>query len=123
MRQFIGGLDIYLFVPLIDDEIDFLLHILPFPPISDNSHINGIPLYDQLIIKDIFHDMARIKLPEVDTCITKTDIRVIILVRILKVMFPLHIPTLCFTDQKCVFQISQIIRDSVYADICLLNAV
>ena len=77
---------------------------MPFSSVNDA----GISLYNQFIVQDVFHDMTRIKLPEIDSCITESDICVIIFVRILEISFSLDIPAFCFADQKGILQVFQV---------------
>ncbi len=84
------------------------MHLLIFSPVEDDTNINGISLYNQFIVQDVFHDMTRIKLPEIDSRITEPDICVIIFVWILKISFSLDIPALCFADQKGILQVFQV---------------
>ena len=82
-------LDIELAVSIIDNKNDFLLCVSPFRPIRYDPDVYRVSPPQKLIVNEIFHDMTGIVLPVIQARIPKTDIGIVILVRIVEICFAL----------------------------------
>ncbi len=102
------GLDIVTVVPHIADKINLGLHTLSLFPYLDNPDIYIIPTHQQFIVNRIFHKMRFFLLPEIQTRITKSDVRKIIFMRSIDVLPSFHIITECLFDNECIFEIRKI---------------
>ena len=82
-------LDIELAVSVIDNKIDFLLRVGALCSVGYNADIDRVSPPQKLIVNEIFHDMTGIILPVIQSRIPKTDVGIIILLRIVEICFAL----------------------------------
>ena len=75
-------LDIELAVGVVDNKNDFLLCVGTLCPICYDPDVYRVSPSQKLIVNEIFHDMTGIILPVIQARIPKTDIGIVILVRI-----------------------------------------
>ena len=66
-------LNVQLPVCVVYNKVDLFLNISTVSPIHDNAHIHRITAPDQIVIDQVFHDMSRVILAEIQPCISKTD--------------------------------------------------
>ena len=78
-----------------------------------DPHIDRISSKDQLIVNNIFNYVGTLNLPEVQFCITQSDICCVILVRIFEVLLAFHIISGDFGKQVCIHQVIDIQLDSM----------
>ena len=86
-------------------------------PFNDNADINGITAANQFIVDDIFHDVAGIILPVVQTGIAQSRVTIVIFIRILEVRFPLNIIPPRHPDQEGIDSMSYIRSDQNGIDV------
>lgn len=82
-------LDIELAVSVIDNKIDFFLRVGALCSVGYDADIDRVSPPQKLIVNEIFHDMTGIILPVIQPRIPKTDVGIIILVRIVEICFAL----------------------------------
>lgn len=75
-----GRLNIQPAVPLIYNKIDFLLDIASVSPVNHNAYIHIVSPADQIIVDNVFHNMAGIVLPVIQAGIAQANVCVVILV-------------------------------------------
>ena len=83
------GLNIDFPVSIIDHKVDLLLRIGALCSVGYNADIDRVSPPQKLIVNEIFHDMTGIILPVIQSRIPKTDVGIIILLRIVEICFAL----------------------------------
>ena len=94
------GLNIDFPVSIIDNKVDLLLRIGTLCSVGYNTDIDRVAAPQKLVVDQIFHDMTGIILPVIQPCVAKTDVRIVVLVRIVKIGLALDIIALCYGNQK-----------------------
>lgn len=87
---------------MIDDKINLFLDITAIPAVHHNSHIYAVTPADQIIVDDVFRDMAGIVLPVIEPGIPQTNIRVVVYIGIIEIGLALDIIPLTPADQECI---------------------
>lgn len=105
------GLNIDFPVSIIDHKVDLLLRIGTLCSIGYNADIDRVAAPQKLVVDQVFHDMTGIILSVIQPCIAKTDVRIVVLVRIVKIGLALDIIALCYGNQKRVNNILHIVRN------------
>ena len=65
-----------------------------------NAYIYGVSSVQKFIVDNVFHNVSRVVLTVIQPCITQTNVRVIIFVRILKICFPFDVISLCHSHLR-----------------------
>ena len=94
------GLNIDFPVSIIDHKVDLLLRIGALCSVGYNTDIDRVAAPQKLVVDQIFHDMTGIILSVIQPCIAKTDVRIVVLVRIVKIGLAFDIIALCYGNQK-----------------------
>jgi hypothetical protein len=102
-------LDIITFISPVDHKIYILLFACIFPVgisdiLFDNADIHVITPADQIVVKDIFHEMRLFQLPESKPRISQADIRIIVFDGSLDILPSLHIVPLRSLKQTAVYE-------------------
>ena len=114
-------LDIELAVGVVDNKIDFFLRVGTLCPIRYDPDIDRVSPSQKLIVNEIFHDMTGIILPVIQPRIPKTDVGIIILVRIVEIRFALDIISLCYGNQKRIDDILYIVGNERWIDLLVFH--
>lgn len=117
----IGGLDVHLSRPAIDDKVYF---VLPYRVLSGgvvmalhNADINGISTPDEFVVDGVFHEMREFRLSEVDARVPETGIGGVVFHRVVKVPASLDVKPLRLADKKGVGKVVEVLDDGVSARI------
>ena len=116
------GLNIDFPVSIIDNKVDLLLRIGTLCSIGYNADIDRVAAPQKLVVDQVFHDMTGIILSVIQPCIAKTDVRIVVLVRIVKIGLALDIIALCYGNQKRVNNILHIVRNKRGIDLLVFHA-
>ena len=87
-------------VSIIDHKVDLLLRIGALCSVGYNTDIDRVAAPQKLVVDQVFHDMTGIILSVIQPCIAKTDVRIVVLVRIVKIGLAFDIIALCYGNQK-----------------------
>ena len=109
-------------VSIIDHKVDLLLRIGTLCSIGYNADIDRVAAPQKLVVDQVFHDMTGIILSVIQPCIAKTDVRIVVLVRIVKIGLALDIIALCYGNQKRVNNILHIVRNKRGIDLLVFHA-
>ena len=109
-------------VSIIDHKVDLLLRIGALCSIGYNADIDRVAAPQKLVVDQVFHDMTGIILSVIQPCIAKTDVRIVVLVRIVKIGLALDIIALCYGNQKRVNNILHIVRNKRGIDLLVFHA-
>ena len=115
-------LDIELAVGVVDNKIDFLLRVGALCPVRYDPDINRVSPPQKFIVNEIFHDMTGIVLPVIQARIPKTDICIVILIRIVEICFALDIISFCYGNQKRIYNILHIVGNERRIDFLAFHA-
>lgn len=116
------GLDIDLPVSIIDNKVDLLLRIGALCSVGYNTDIDRVAAPQKLVVDQVFHDMTGIILPVIQPCVAKTDVRIVVLVRIVKIGLALDIIALCYGNQKRVDNVLYIVGNKCGIDLLVFHA-
>ena len=112
----ICNLDIVSLVSLIHHKVNlqllantFALFIL-IEDIHD-THINIVATDQQLVINNVLHDMSRLLLSEIQTCISQSQIRKVVFQICTDILSALNIVSACLGNQKGICQIVDMLGD------------
>ena len=84
-------------VSIIDHKVDLLLRIGALCSIGYNADIDRVAAPQKLVVDQVFHDTTGIILSVIQPRIAKTDVRIVVLVRIVKIGLALDIIALCYS--------------------------
>ena len=115
-------LDIELAVGVVDNKIDFLLRIATLCSVGYNTDIDRVAAPQKLVVDQVFHDMTGIILPVIQPRVAKADVRIVVLVRIVKVGLALDIIALCYGNQKRVDNVLYIVGNKRGIDLFVFHA-
>ena len=104
-----SGLNIDLLVSIIYHKVDLPLNLTIACTVANHPDINGVSAPQKLVVNHVFHDVTGIVLAIIQPCISKPNIRIVILVRILEIGFPLDIIPLSHRDEEGVDNILHIV--------------
>ena len=108
-------LNIVFFRTLVYYKIYLALFFWPFPCIHlhnlNNTDINGILSTQKFIVYKVLHYVRFFLLPEIKSCVTKSDVGAIILWRVFKILFAFYIVSFRIAEQKWLNQVIQIVRN------------
>ena len=97
---------------MIDHKVDFVLLCLVRAVLSTLNHhhayIDRVSASDQLTVDDVFHQVCRFCLAEIDARISEAWICGIVFDWIVEIMPSFDVISRGFVKQKCVFEISKI---------------
>ena len=116
------GLNIDFPVSIIDHKVDLLLRIGPLCSVGYNADINRVAAPQKLVVDQVFHDMTGIILPVIQPRVAKADVRIIVLVWIVKIGLALDIIALCYGNQKRVDNVLYIVGNKRRIDLLVLHA-
>ena len=116
------GLDIDFPVSIIDHKVDLLLCVGSLCSVGYNADIDRVAAPQKLIVDEVFHDMTGIILPIIQPRVAKTDVRIVILVRIVKIGLALDIIALCYGNQKRVDNVLYIVGNKRGIDLLVFHA-
>ena len=116
------GLNIDFPVSIIDNKVDLLLRIGTLCSVGYNTDIDRVAAPQKLVVDQVFHDMTGIILSVIQPCVAKTDVRIVVLVRIVKIGLALDIIALCYGNQKRVNNILHIVRNKRGIDLLVFHA-
>ena len=116
------GLNIDFPVSIIDNKVDLLLRIGTLCSVGYNTDIDRVAAPQKLDVDQVFHDMTGIILSVIQPCIAKTDVHIVVLVRIVKIGLALDIIALCYGNQKRVNNILHIVRNKRGIDLLVFHA-
>ena len=94
------GLNIDFPVSIIDNKVDLLLRIGTLCSVGYNTDIDRVAAPQKLVVDQVFHDMTGIILPVIQPRVAKADVRIVVLVRIVKIGLAFDIIALCYGNQK-----------------------
>ena len=114
-------LDIELAVSIVDNKIDFLLRVGAPRPIRYDPDVHRVSPPQKFVINEVFHDMTRVILPVIQPCIPKTDVGIVILVRIVEIRFALDIISLCYGNQKRIDDVLYIVGNERRIDLLVFH--
>ena len=109
-------------VRIVYYKVDFFLHVAIIGSICHNADINRPTATDKLVVNDVFHDVTGIILPVIQPRVTKSDICVIILVRVFEIGLSLNVLPTRFIDKEGVDDMLDIRRDQHRIDFFVFNA-
>lgn len=122
-RDFFGrvhlpcGLYVRALVAFVHNEVDFFLGVRAFAPVRDHSHVNGIAAHEQLVVNDVFHDVAGVNLAESEPGVAQADVRKIIFVRVVEIMLAFDIEAFCLAYQESVLAAFDVVAHGVRAEL------
>ena len=116
------GLNIDFPVSIIDHKVDLLLRIGALCSVGYNTDIDRVAAPQKLVVDQVFHDMTGIILPVIQPCVAKTDVRIVVLVRIVKIGLALDIIALCYGNQKRVDNVLYIVGNKCGIDLLVFHA-
>ena len=116
------GLNIDFPVSIIDNKVDLLLRIGTLCSVGYNTDIDRVAAPQKLVVDQVFHDMTGIILPVIQARIPKTDICIVILIRIVEICFALDIISFCYGNQKRIDNILHIVRNKRGIDLLVFHA-
>ena len=116
------GLNIDFPVSIIDHKVDLLLRIGTLCSIGYNADIDRVAAPQKLVVDQVFHDMTGIILPVIQPRVAKADVRIVVLVRIVKVGLALDIIALCYGNQKRVDNVLYIVGNKRGIDLFVFHA-
>ena len=73
-----------------------------------HAYIDWVSTSDQLTVDDVFHQVCRFRLAEIDACISEAWICGIVFDWIVEIMPSFDVISRGFVKQKCVFEIPKI---------------
>lgn len=115
------GLNIDFPVSIIDHKVDLLLRIGALCSVGYNTDIDRVAAPQKLVVDQVFHDMTGIILPIIQPRIAKTDVRIVVLVRIVKIGLALDIIALCYGNQKRIDNVLHIVGNKRGIDLLVFH--
>ena len=107
---------------LVDHKVDFACYLgsdsVDHGVCGDHSHIYRISSAHQFVEYDVFHEMGRLDLPEIDFGVSYARVRCIEFKRAGEMLVPLYVIALRFMDEKCIFKVGEIL---CYCDVIGLD--
>ncbi|MBQ6867219.1 MAG: F0F1 ATP synthase subunit A, partial [Clostridia bacterium] len=85
---------------------------------SSTADINCTATNYKLVVNDVFHNVSHFLLTESDACISQSYILAIILVGIIEIALTFNIPTLAFTEKKCISKFSYVVYSDPIVGLC-----
>ena len=116
------GLDIDFPVSIIDNKVDFLLCIGTLCSVGYNADIDRVAAPQKLVVDEVLHDMTGIILPVIQPRVAKADVRIVVLVWIVKIGLALDIIALCYGNQKRVDNVLHIVGNKRRIDLLIFHA-
>ena len=90
-----SGLNIDSLICIVYHKVNLFLNLAVACAVADHTDINGVPAPQKFVVDDVFHDMTRIVLAVIQSCIPKPDIHIVVLVRILEIGLSFDVISLC----------------------------
>ena len=93
-------LNINPFIGVVDDKINFLLHVLPIGTVGHHAYIHRVASTQKLIVDDVFHQMAGVILPVIQSGISQPRVGIIILAGEFEIGFSFYVVSAHLRDQE-----------------------
>ena len=115
-------LDVDAFVCLVDYKVDFARHLgsgsVDYRVCGDHAHIYRIFAAHQFVEYDVFHEMGRLDLPEIEFGVSYAGVCRIVFKRAGEMLVPFDVVAFRFVDEKCIFKVGEIL---CYGDVVGLD--
>ena len=106
-------LHVYALGCLVDHKVDFACYLgsgsVDYGVCGDHSHVYRISSAHQFVEYDVFHEMGRLDLPEIDFRVSYARVRRIVFKMACEMLVSLYVIALRFVDEKCIFKVGKIL--------------